>query len=94
MLDRWWPHVVAMSRVLRLTVISGADGVSFSSQTVSFGMLVVPTLAPWGTIGQFGGQEGRRWDPGLDSIDFGTTFSRRLAVFGAKYVFSIMRVYR
>ena len=25
-LDRWWSHVVAMSRVLQLTVISGADG--------------------------------------------------------------------
>ena len=46
MLDRWWPHVVTMSRVLQLTVIAGADGVSFGVPNESFGMPVAPTLAP------------------------------------------------
>ena len=49
-LDRWWLHVVATSRVLQLTVISGADGVSFGTQNVLFGMFFAPALAFWGTI--------------------------------------------
>ena len=74
-LDRWWPHEVAMSRVFELTVISGEDGVSFGFQIASFGMPVAPTLAPWGTIGLFRGTlERKKGDVEVQariSIDFG-----------------------
>ena len=80
-LDRWWPHVVGMSRVLHLTVIWGADGVSCGAQNVLFSMPERPLWHPGGhraIQGHFGAQEGRRWDPGLDfcrfRTDFGTTF--------------------
>ena len=75
MLDHWWPHVVAMSCVLQVTVISRADGVSFGSQIASVGMPVAPTLAPWGTIGLFRGTlEHKKGDVGIQawiSVDFG-----------------------
>ena len=67
-LDRWLPHVGALSRVLQLTVISGTDGVSFSAQNVSFSMPVAPTLAPWGTIRQFRGTlEHKKGDGGIQA---------------------------
>ena len=76
MLDRWWPHVVAMSLVSPSTVISGADGVSLSAQIVSFDMPVAPTSAPLGTIGRFSGTwEHKKGDSGIQawiSVDFGS----------------------
>ena len=64
------PDVVAMSRVLYLTLTWGADVVSFGGEKVSFGMPVASTLALWGTIERsrgthLGAQEGRPWGPGL-----------------------------
>ena len=83
-LDRWWPHVVAMPCVLQLMVISGADGVSFGAQNVKCVIWHV-CCAHSGTLrdhraiqGHFGAQEGRRWDPGMDFYRFrmylGNTF--------------------
>ena len=79
-LDRWWTNAVSMSRVLQLTVISGADVVSFGVQNMSFGMVVVVTLAPWGTIGRSRGTWVHVWE--------------FLANFGATYVFFFMLVSR
>ena len=56
--------VVSMSRVSKLAVISGADGVSFGSLSVSFGMRVAPTLAP----------DGHSSDPGALGIGPGLDF--------------------
>ena len=39
-LDRWWPHVVAISCVVQLKVISGVGGVILNTQNALFGMLV------------------------------------------------------
>ena len=39
-----------MSSVLQFTAIWAAGVISFGAQSVSFGMLVASTLAPWGTI--------------------------------------------
>ena len=44
-LDRWWPHVVAMSRV---PGISGADGISLGAQNVLFGIPLRPLWHPGG----------------------------------------------
>ena len=33
-LDRWWPHIVVVSLVLEVTVISEQDGVSFYTKHV------------------------------------------------------------
>ena len=52
-LDRWWPHVVAMSLVIQLTVISGAGGGSFNSQIASF-VPLRPVWHPGGPSGDSG----------------------------------------
>ena len=74
-LVRWCPDVVSMPRVLQFTVIWGADVVSFGSQNVSFGMLVVSTLAPCGIIERSSGTwECKNGDLGVQawiSVDFG-----------------------
>ena len=51
-LDHWWPHVVATSRALHLSVLSGAGGVSCGAQNMSLSMSAAPSLAPW-AIGRF-----------------------------------------
>ena len=72
---RWCPDVVAMSRILQVTVISGASGVRFGAQNVVFGMLGSTTLAPWGTIERSRGtEEHKKGDVGIQawiSIEFG-----------------------
>ena len=65
-------------------MILGADGDSFGAQNVSFGMLVAPTLARWGTIKRSSGTlEHKKGDVGLDfcpfRMDFVTTFGDLLA---------------
>ena len=75
MLVRWFLDAVAMSRVLQLTVISGADAVSFVAEIVLFGMPLAPTLVPWGTIARsWGTWEHKKGDDGIQawvSVDFG-----------------------
>ena len=54
----------------------GADSVKFGAQNVSFGMLVAPTLAPWGPSRDAGGLGSTRKEifgvQAWISIDFGT----------------------
>ena len=73
--------VVPMLRVLQLTVISEADVITFAAHI----MPVAPTLARWWTIERSSGfSEHKKGDHG---VQFGITFRKRLANFGAKSVF-------
>ena len=93
-LDRWWPDVVSLSRVLQLTVFSRADVVSFGARNVSSHMPAAPTLAPWWTIERTRGTwKHKKGDLGVRawiSFDFGWISGphvrKLLANFGAKYV--------
>ena len=104
MLDRLWPNAVAMSCVLQLTVISGADVVSFGAQNVSCGMPVAPTLAPWGTIersrdtwehkkGDLGVQAwisvDLRWSSGPHFESFWLTLEQHVSFYACLLVFGL-----
>ena len=69
-LDHWWPHVVAMSRVSQITVISGVDGQFRCHKRVIWHAC----CAHFGTLGDrraiqghLRAQEESLWGPGLDS---------------------------
>ena len=88
-LDCCWPHVVAMSGVLQLTVIAGPDGVSFSTQKCVVWHACCAHFHPERPSGDSGAQGERRWDPALDicrvRMGFWTTFSECLARAEATY---------
>ena len=85
MLVRWFLDAVAMLRVFQLTVISGADAVSFVAEIVLFGMPLAPTLVAWGTIARsWGTWEHKKVDDGIQawvSVDFGSILGPHFKTF-------------
>ena len=85
MLARCCLDAVSTSRVFQFTVNWGADVVKFGAQSVSFGMLVAPNLAPWGPSRDAGGLGSTRKEifgvQAWISIDFGRISGSPFACF-------------